>query len=148
MSVQRRQAHGSQYIPKHRVQWRESSNKRGYDDAWLKVATIRREMDEGLCQHCMKEGGMPMAMQALAKSTHAHPVDHIIPQHVREDWRLEVFNTQTLCPKHHKIKTDKDNKKYGSRDQKHLTASQIEARTNACETINAIDEMSYTRRAD
>lgn len=43
----------------------------------------------------------------------ANPVDHVIPRHIRPDLVFDLANLRTLCPKHHRIKTVRDMKKYG-----------------------------------
>lgn len=114
------------FVSRQQEQWRGNASERGYDEAWKRVAAQRREMDENLCQHCLKEGGLAQAMESLARSTHAQPVDHIVPLHVRPDWRLELSNLQTLCVSHNKKKSDIDIQMYGSAsmDEIRLTSSQ------------------------
>jgi 5-methylcytosine-specific restriction protein A len=81
---------------------RGSTKERGYDADWRRVAAARRELDEWLCQHCLPERLVP-----------SNIVDHILPIHVRPDWRLEIDNTQVLCRDCHTKKTSQDNVKYG-----------------------------------
>src|SRR5262245_30258930 len=72
-----------------------------YDAAWQRVAMQRRQTD-ALCQTCLAEGRVAAA----------NDVDHIIPIHVRADWRLEFDNTQLLCRMHHRRKTAADVQRY------------------------------------
>ena len=83
---------------------RGSSSSQGYDADWERIAKRRRQLDHYLCQECLKRGLL----------TSAKDVDHIIPLHVRLDWRLEIGNTQVLCRMHHRAKTEQDNQLFGS----------------------------------
>jgi 5-methylcytosine-specific restriction protein A len=76
-------------------QRRGSTKDRGYDGDWKRVAEHRRELDGCLCQMCLDEG--------IVRASNL--VDHIIPIHVRPDWRLEIGNTQVLCFDCHTRKT-------------------------------------------
>lgn len=100
---------------------RPTSREQGYDSAWDRVAKRRREIDHYLCQACL-------AIDRLTAST---DVDHIIPLHVRYDWRLEIDNTQVLCRMHHRRKTRDDNLQYGSSTTTTLTPAQQNARDAA-----------------
>ncbi|PQO28506.1 HNH endonuclease [Bremerella cremea] len=81
-----------------------SAQDRGYDADWERIAKWRRQLDHHLCQECLKRG----------LHTSAKDVDHIIPIHVRLDWRLEIGNTQVLCRTHHRAKTECDKGLFGS----------------------------------
>jgi len=100
---------------------RGSTNERGYDADWKRVAEQRRNLDCGLCQMCLAEG--------LVRASPL--VDHIIPIHVRPDWRLEIGNTQVLCFDCHTIKTSDDMQRYGGRANKNLRPEQIKNRAIA-----------------
>ncbi|WP_410050438.1 HNH endonuclease [Blastopirellula sp. J2-11] len=83
---------------------RPSPRSLGYDADWERVAKQRRELDRYLCQACLERG----------LYTSATDVDHIIPLHVRIEWRLELSNTQVLCRTHHRRKTEQDKQLFGS----------------------------------
>ena len=88
--------------------------ERGYDWQWFKVAKLARERDCQMCQDCIDEGGVVLATQTLVEATEAHPVDHIIPAHVRPDLFYDLDNLRTRCPRHHAAKTQEDLKRYGA----------------------------------
>jgi 5-methylcytosine-specific restriction enzyme A len=100
---------------------RGSSVDRGYDSDWERVAEQRRHLDCYLCQACLAEGLV----------TASSIVDHIIPIHVRPDWRLEIGNTQVICHPCHTRKTSDDTKRYGGRTRTNLTREQMENRCAA-----------------
>jgi len=58
-------------------------------------------------------------------------VDHIIPLHVRPDWRLMLDNTESQCWSCHRRKTHKDNELYGSSEVRVLNMKQAENRAKA-----------------
>jgi 5-methylcytosine-specific restriction protein A len=95
--------------------------ERGYDATWANVAQIRRQRDACLCQVCLKTETL----------TSSRIVDHIIPVHVRSDWRLALGNTQVLCAVHHQKKTNEDTQTYGSSTDERLTNQQKENRMQA-----------------
>ena len=102
---------------------RGTSADRGYDGTWTKLARLRRVRDYYLCQRCRREG----------RITASNLVDHIVPVHVRPDWRLELENTQVLCHRCHQKKTVEDNRRYGSAATPRLTDEQKENRRLAQE---------------
>ena len=114
-------------------QWRGPASQRGYDHDWAKVANACRERDGGLCQQCLRDGGLGVAMEQLSGSVMANPVDHIIPIHVRPEWRLEELNCQTLCQYHNAVKRERDNAKYGSPGQQRISPEQQRQRVMAQE---------------
>lgn len=99
---------------------RGRADERGYDYAWQRIAKERRRLDACLCQRCLPE-----------RVTVSQLVDHIVPIHVRPDWRLEIGNTQVLCYDCHSVKTSEDMRRYGGRARKQLTPQQIAGREAA-----------------
>jgi len=106
---------------------RGSTSQRGYDSTWERVAERRRHLDCGLCQTCLNEGLV----------TASQIVDHIIPLHVRPDWRLEINNTQVLCHPCHTRKTSDDVRRYGGRTRTNLSSAQLENRRAAMRLTSA-----------
>ena len=100
---------------------RGSSAARGYDSDWERVAEQRRQLDCNLCQRCLQRDRV-VASQI---------VDHILPIHVRRDWRLEIGNTQVLCFDCHTVKTSEDTQRYGGRAQRTLSMEQTNNRRAA-----------------
>jgi 5-methylcytosine-specific restriction protein A len=95
--------------------------QRGYDATWAAVANVRRNLDRYLCQECLKHNRL----------TPSKTVDHIIPVHVRPDWRLALGNTQVICAPCHQQKTAEDTRRYGSSTQTTLTAQHGQNRREA-----------------
>ena len=100
---------------------RGSAVQRGYDSSWRHVADGRRLLDRYLCQHCLRDN----------RWTSSRIVDHIVPIHVRPDWRLEVGNTQVLCFDCHVRKTIEDVRIFGGPMRKNLTDEQLFNRREA-----------------
>ena len=100
---------------------RATPTQRGYDAAWYRLAKRRRQADHWLCQPCEKEG----------RITPSNEVDHVIPLHVRPDWRLEFDNTQVICRCCHRRKTLDDAQRYGSSESCVITQDQRCAREGA-----------------
>ena len=48
-----------------------------------------------LCAHCLTED----------RTTLANQVDHVVPRKERPDLAMDPTNLQSLCPRHHAIKT-------------------------------------------
>jgi 5-methylcytosine-specific restriction endonuclease McrA len=115
---------------------RGTTKERGYDKDWERVAEQRRQLDCGLCQHCLK-------VRLVIPS---RLVDHILPIHVRPDWRLEIDNTQVLCRDCHTRKTSEDMQQYGGPNNSNLTPAQQQNRAAAqrIERPPRCDEMITT----
>ena len=82
---------------------RGTAAQRGYDRRWRK---LRRWYitEHPLCEDCQEEG--------LITFTNIE-VDHVIPISVRPDLRLDADNLRSRCRRHHKLKTDADERQYG-----------------------------------
>jgi 5-methylcytosine-specific restriction endonuclease McrA len=118
---QRRRLKGSEQRKDAR---RISASAAGYDWYWSKpggVADQVRRRDEYLCQECLREGGMAMAMEEMLcrpengdGSTRNPPVDHIKPAHAcTPEEFYDPANLEVLCVRHNKLKADRDVAKYG-----------------------------------
>jgi 5-methylcytosine-specific restriction endonuclease McrA len=94
---------------------------RGYDAAWNRLAKLRRKADDWFCQPCLTTGRLSASNE----------VDHIIPIHVRPDWRLEFDNTQVICRPCHRRKTNDDTLRYGSSESREINHDQRCARDEA-----------------
>ena len=97
---------------------RGTPSQRGYDRDWTRVARQRREADSWLCQPCL----------VIGRITASNEVDHIVPIHVRPDWRLEFENTQVICRCCHRRKTLDDAARYGSSESRVVSEDQRCAR--------------------
>ena len=104
---------------------RGTPKQRGYDAAWNRVAKRRREADHWLCQPCLGVG----------RITASNEVDHIIPIHVRPEWRLEFDNTQVICRSCHRRKTNEDSMQYGSSESRVINHDQRCARHEALRMV-------------
>lgn len=102
---------------------RISASAAGYDNYWTTVtAPAVRERDEWLCQQCLREGGLAMAMEEMASrpltkngNVREPIVDHVIPAHAIPASRFhDMENLETMCDHHHRIKSVEDLKKYGA----------------------------------
>ena len=100
---------------------RATPAERGYDRDWMRVARERRVADSWLCQPCLGEG----------RITASNEVDHIIPIHVRPEWRLEIGNTQVICRCCHRRKTLNDAARYGSSESRVIAHDKRCARDEA-----------------
>lgn len=110
-----------QFTQRVKDRGRGTAKDRGYDSQWERVASVRRRLDCYLCQSCRKN----------QRTVASKIVDHIIPIHVRPDWRLEIGNTQVLCNACHTTKTNNDLRTYGGRDPGRLTVEQQANRETA-----------------
>jgi len=76
---------------------RGSVRERGYTARWDRVSKMFRRANP-LCKRCEETG----------RTTPAEEVDHIIPVKERPDLQFDVTNLQSLCKRHHAIKTRND----------------------------------------
>ncbi len=104
---------------------RGSSKDRGYDATWARLADLRRSRDGYLCQLCLR----------VDRLTSSKIVDHIVPLHVRPDWRLVLENTQVICPVCHQQKSADDTRRYGSSTATTLTDVQRSNREEAARLV-------------
>ena len=104
------------WAAKYYDQRRGSTTERGYDGDWKRLAEQRRQIDAELCQSCL----------ALGRLSPSPLVDHIVPIHIRPDWRLELGNTQVLCRDCHTRKTSEDMRRYGGRTGRAPSLAQSE----------------------
>lgn len=74
--------------------YRGSATERGYDAKWRK-ARLRFLKQRPLCKHCQDEGQL----------TAATVVDHVIPHKGNKGLFWSEHNWQSLCKRHHDIKT-------------------------------------------
>ena len=98
---------GTKYCEKHKTLHPEeirSAGSRGYNRAWQK-ASKQFLAAHPLCTMCMKEG----------RYTKATVVDHIIPHRGDEELFWDRSNWQSLCKRHHDLKTGNEDSrpKYG-----------------------------------
>ena len=73
---------------------RGSARQRGYDTAWDRLREAHLS-DHPLCAHCLEEEIVEVA----------DDVDHIVPISVAPGRRLDPTNLQSLCRRHHNVKT-------------------------------------------
>lgn len=74
---------------------RGSARARGYDSTWERLRAAHLS-DSPLCVHCLAED---------ETVTVADDVDHIVPIAVDPSRRLDPDNLQSLCRRHHNLKT-------------------------------------------
>ena len=91
-------AHRSQRYQRPADKRRGTSAARGYDARWRKVRALYYQRHP-LCEDCLEEGRL---------TDQGIEVDHVIPIAVRPDLRLALENLRSLCRRHHKRKTDRD----------------------------------------
>ena len=80
-----------------RTDYRGPASKRGYSTQWNKLWKWFIAQHP-LCIECEHEG----------QSKRAEEVDHVIPVKQRPDLLLSVDNLQSLCRRHHALKTHKE----------------------------------------
>jgi 5-methylcytosine-specific restriction protein A len=81
---------------------RPSAAKRGYGARWQKVRMLQL-MQEPLCAKCKEED----------KIVNATVVDHIIPHKGDPELMWDRGNHQSLCKRHHDIKTATEDGGFG-----------------------------------
>lgn len=78
--------------------FRGSSQARGYDGAWRRLATLALQRDMYLCQDCLDQG----------IHTTATEVDHVLPVDTHPHLRLNLDNCRSSCHPCHVRKTKRD----------------------------------------
>ncbi len=91
----------------HRVADRQrgSSSERGYDQRWRHVRDIYVRQHP-ICEVCLEQGTVTLESTLIE-------VDHIIPIMIDPSRRLDSTNLQSLCRRHHQLKTLQDQQQYG-----------------------------------
>lgn len=84
--------------------WRGSASERGYTHQWHK-ARNRYLRDNPLCVHCKEDGII----------NEANVVDHIVPHKGNNELFWDESNWQSLCTRHHNIKTAKEDSNFAKR---------------------------------
>ncbi len=90
-------------VSPNRPATRQTPAERGYDTLWRNVREAYFA-DHPLCEDCLDEG---------VPNPEYIEVDHVIPIHIRPDLRLDMTNLRSRCRRHHKLKTDEDQRFYG-----------------------------------
>jgi len=84
---------------------RGTSTERGYDTRWAKAKSIYISQHP-LCVVC----------KSLGQIVPATTVDHIIPHHGNYDLMWNENNWQSLCTRHHSIKTAQYDGAFGNKE--------------------------------
>jgi 5-methylcytosine-specific restriction protein A len=77
-------------------EWTRDSKKFLNSSAWLR-ARDQKLAETPWCEHCEREDPL--------RPTPATQVDHIKPRHSHPELKLVMANLQSLCDRHHGIKT-------------------------------------------